>query len=270
MSPKSLFPLRASLRLAVLAFVAFGAASLRAEDVIVTGCVGSTYTGCPLSCPDSLGTMTLDSSYSTAVPAGANRSKTMFGTLTTSTWTVTPTLGTSSGSYKVYVSMGATYNCSADILVKIVASSGCTLADTNGTAAPSGLNTTAFQAGASLNVWTPVAIINTSTNKPTILFSWSAGACSRFYMDEVRFENVTGGTATPARITQIRYGSPVTISGTGPVSRPFALASCTNFTKWQWLTNWTAEQTNTDGVGSFSFTVTPGTEKARLFRVITQ
>jgi hypothetical protein len=78
----------------------------------------------------------------------------------------------------------------------------------------------------------------------------------------------TPSTATPARITQIHYGNPVTISGTGPVSHPFALVSSTNVAKAMNL--WTPEQTNTDGNGSFTFSVVPGTAKARFFRVITQ
>jgi hypothetical protein len=36
------------------------------------------------------------------------------------------------------------------------------------------------------------------------------------------------------------------------------------------LNQWTAEQTNTAGTGTFSFSLTPGTAKAKFFRVITQ
>jgi hypothetical protein len=87
-------------------------------------------------------------------------------------------------------------------------------------------------------------------------------------MDEVRFENIASSTAGPARITQISYGNPLTISGTGPTSRPFALVSSTDASKP--LSQWTPEQTNTAGTGSFTFTVTPGAANARFFRVITQ
>ena len=75
-------------------------------------------------------------------------------------------------------------------------------------------------------------------------------------------------TAPSTRITQILYGIPVTISGTGPVSRPFALVSSTNVAKA--LNLWTWEQTNTAGNGSFTFSVTPGTAKSRFFRVLAQ
>jgi hypothetical protein len=77
--------------------------------------------------------------------------------------------------------------------------------------------------------------------------------------------------ATPslaARITQILYGNPLIISGTGPVSHPFALVSSTNVA--QALNLWTPEQTNSAGTGSFSFSVAPGTVKAKFFRVVTQ
>lgn len=73
---------------------------------------------------------------------------------------------------------------------------------------------------------------------------------------------------SPAKITQILYGNPCTISGTGPVSHPFALVSSSNVAKA--LNLWTREQTNTAGSGSFSFSVTPGVANARFFQVLTQ
>jgi hypothetical protein len=255
------------LLLAVLVPLNFGTSSLRAEDVIVTGCVGSTFNTCEPSCAANLGTTMLYSRYSTAIPSGANRSVTMFGITTNATWSVTPTLGSTPGVYRVYVTKGTTYNCPTDIIVKLVATSGCSLADTNYAAQPE-VETSAFQQDASLNVWTPVAIITNSSAKPTITFSWSSGGYSRWYMDEVRFENLSAGPATPARITQVLSGNPVAISGTGPVSHPFALVSSTNPAKA--LDLWTAEQTNTAGTGSFTFNVSPGAVKARFFRVITQ
>jgi hypothetical protein len=255
------------LLLSALALISFGTVSLQAEDVIVTGCVGDQFNGCPPSCPDSLGTSQLYSSASVAVPAGAARSKTMYATTNTATWAVTPTLGTSSGVYRVYVSQGTTNTCSTDIHVKIVATGGCTLADLS-RVPQTEIDTTAFQREASLNVWTPVAIINNSSNKPTIKFAYASGSSNRWYMDEVRFENIAAGAATPARITQVLFGNPLTISGTGPVSRPFALVSSTNAAKP--LSQWTPEQTNTAGTGSFTFTVNQGAASARFFRVITQ
>jgi hypothetical protein len=77
--------------------------------------------------------------------------------------------------------------------------------------------------------------------------------------------------ATPslaAQITQILYGNPLIISGTGPVSHPFALVSSTNVA--QALNLWTLEQTDSAGTGSFSFSLAPGTAKAKFFRVVTQ
>jgi hypothetical protein len=191
----------------------------------------------------------------------------MYGTTNTATWAVTPTLGTRAGVYRVYVSQGTTNTCSTDLHVKIVATAGCTLADLN-QVPQTEVDTTAFQSGASLNIWTPVAIINNSSTTPTITFSYASGASNRWYMDEVRFENIAASQATPARITQILYGNPLSISGTGPVSRPFALVSSPDAGKP--LSLWTFEQTNTAGTGSFTFTVTPGLANARFFRVITQ
>jgi hypothetical protein len=260
-------PSAVGLLLLGLALIPFSTTSLQAEDVIITGCIDDQFNGCPPSCPDSLGTSQLYSSASVAVPAGAARSKTMYAITNTATWAVTPTLGTSTGVYRVYVSQGTTNSCSTDIHVKIVATDGCTLADLN-RVPQTEIDTTAFQREASLNVWTPVAIINNSSNKPTIKFSYASGSSNRWYMDEVRFENIAAGPATPARITQFLYGTPLTISGTGPVSRPFALVSSPDAGKP--LSQWTPEQTNTAGTGSFTFTVTPGPANARFFRVFTQ
>ena len=99
--------------------------------------------------------------------------------------------------------------------MKIVATSGCTLADTN-YVGQTEIDTPAFQQYASLNVWTPVAVITNSSRTPTITFSYASGGSNRWYMDEVRFENLPSGTATPARITQILYSNTVIIAGTGP------------------------------------------------------
>jgi hypothetical protein len=265
--PKKLSPPACGPLLAALALSAFINNSLHAEDVIVTGCIGAVLNTCQPSCPADLGTMGLHSSFSTAVPAGAARSKTLYGTANTATWWVTPALASNPSVYRVYVSKGTTYDCPTDIVVKLVATSGCTLADTN-YVSQSAIETPAFQRDASLNVWSPVAVITNTTTTPTIIFSWASGGCSRWYMDEVRFENLAVGTATPARITQLFPGNPLVVVGTGPVSHPFALVSSSNAEKP--LNQWTPEQTNGAGTGSFFFSVTPGAEKARFFRVITQ
>ena len=265
--PRNFVPVRSLLTL--LALFVFGPISLQAEDVIVTATVDAdgTLNSCPPSCCTNLGTTTTTAYYSTAIPAGnapAPR-KSRYAKSELATWTVTPTLGTSSGAYKVYVSKGTSEQCPLNILVKIVATSGCDLYDTNGVPAPSGVLTSAFQQYASINVWTAVAIITNSSVTPTITFSWASGGCERWYIDEVRFETLG---ATPARITQILHGNPVTIAGNGPVNHPFALVSSTNVA--QPLHLWTAEQTNTNTTGVFTFSVAPGTPKARFFRVITQ
>jgi len=267
---KSLYSPSAGLLLAVLAFVAFGAVPLQAEDVIVTACSNDSgaLTPCPPSCCANLGTSTTSAWYSTATPAGIAPRKSRYANSSLATWTITPTLGTTSGAYKVYVSKGAASDCSADLVVRIVATSDCALYDTNGVAAASGVNTPAFRQGASVNVWTPVCIITNTSATPTITFSWASGSASKWYMDEVRFESLGASTATPARITQILYGDPVTISGTGPVSHTFALISSTNAAKA--LNLWTPEQTDGTGNGAFNFSIAHGAEKTRFFRVITR
>ena len=253
--------------LLVLVLFTFGHTPLQAEDVIVTSCVGAVQNTCLPSCPYDFDATGLFPVASAAVPSGGNRSQSVYGRGTNGNWAVTPTLGTSTGVYRVYVSQGATYNCSPDIHVKLAATSGCTLADLSYVGRTQ-IDTTAFQSGASLDVWTPVAIITNSSMTPTLTFSYSSGSSNRWYMDEVRFENIASSEAGPARITQISYGNPLTISGSGPVSRPFELVSSTDPSKP--LSQWTPERTNTAGTGSFTFTVTPGAANARFFRVITQ
>ena len=255
------------LFISVLALISFVTTSLQAEDVIVTSYVGDSLNSCAFSCPYGFDTIGSYGTVSSAVPSGAARTKTYYGSGTNAAWAIKPILGTSTGVYRLYVSQGATNNCSTDIHIKIVATSGCTLADTNQVPRTE-IDTTAFQREASLNIWTPVAIINNTSTTPIITFTYASGASNRWYMDEVRFENIAAGAATPARITAILYGNPLTISGTGPVSRPFALVSSTNAGKP--LSQWTPEQTNTAGTGSFTFTNTSGAANARFFRVITQ
>ena len=255
------------LLLSGLALSAFSITSLRAEDVIVTSCVGDSINSSGQSYCYNLDIFGYYGVVSAAVPAGAARTKTVFGGGTNAAWDVTPSLGTSTGVYQLYVSQGATYNCSPDLHVKLVATSGCTLADLSYVGRTQ-IDTTAFQSGASVDVWTPVAVITNNSTTPTITFSYASGSSNRWYMDEVRFENIASSTAGPARITEISNGNPLTIRGTGPASRPFALVSSTDPSKP--LNQWTPEQTNRAGTGSFTFTVTPGTGNARFFRVITQ
>ena len=128
-----------------------------------------------------------------------------------------------------------------------------------------------FQAAQPNNVWIPVGFIINTTPNPTVTFAYASGAVSatdRWYMDAVRFESLCCCPPTPARITEILCGNPISICGTGPVGHPFALVSSTNAAKA--LNLWTPEQTCSDCVGSFTFSVTPGAEKGRYFRVITQ
>jgi len=73
---------------------------------------------------------------------------------------------------------------------------------------------------------------------------------------------------SPARITGITYGNPTSITGTGSLGSTFVLVSSTNVAKA--LNLWGTEQTNSTGAGSFNFSVTPGTDKAKFFRVFSR
>ena len=263
---KHLSPPLAGLLLAVLALLAFGTVSLHAEDVYVTSYVGSVRNACGPSCPFDLGTAAAAFYISDACPV--IRTHCVFGITNTAAWKVTPVLANSHGTYKIFVTKGPADDCSPDIIVNMTTTGGA-LADASG-AAQTTVPTTAFQQANSVNSWTLVGYIANNTKQPDVTFTYASGAASRFYMDAVYFQSVDVITnpAPPARITEILYSNMVTISGTGPLSHPFALVSSTNVAKA--LNQWTPEKTNIDGTGMFTFIVPPGAAKARFFRVITQ
>lgn len=256
----------ARLLLAMFALLVSDATALRAEDVYVTSYLGTAYNGCPPSCAYNLGANYLSTSVSIACAVPRNHS--VYGSLTNSGWAVTPTLTNHPGVYRIFITKGTAASCPADLLVQVTAAGG-DLADATGTAQTSFL-TTAFQGTNSANCWTLVGYLTNQVEQPTVTFAYASGGVSRFYMDAVDFQSVdaTTGAATPASITEIHYGNPLTISGTGPVSHPFALVSSTDAASA--LNQWTREQTNSVGTGSFTFSVAPGTAKARFFRVISQ
>ena len=262
---KSLSTPSARLLLAVLAF-SISTASLRAEDVYVTGWLGTAINGCPPSCAYNLSKPYSVYSVSTACPVVRNQ--TVFGSTTTAAWGVTPTLTNNPGVYKILVTKGTADSCPSDLVVNMTATGGA-LADAGGTA-QTVVPTTAFQGANSVNTWTLVGYLTNNTTQPTVTFTYASGGCSRFYMDAVDFQSVgvVANPAAPAKITQILHGNSVTISGTGPVSHPFALVSATNAA--QALNQWTPEQTNSDRNGAFTFNIVPGPAKARFFKVVTQ
>ena len=280
----------ARLPLPVLAALAFGATSLRAEEVFVASMIGpesGEIGACPPSCTTGSVSSQGSSAVSTAVPPPvipANARKARFGYADGCTWAVTPTNITQTSSsgtwtfqslpcvtwYKIYITKGTSINCSTNLLVNMTVDPITTLYDLNNNVASS-LTLDQFQAAKSNNVWIPVGFIANTTPNPTVTFTHASGTLStssRWYMDAVRFQTLCGCPPTPARITNILYGNPITISGTGPVGHPFALVSSTNAAKV--LNLWPLEQTSTDCAGSFTFSVVPGTERAKFFRVITQ
>jgi hypothetical protein len=262
--PIPILPVR--LLLGLLALIATSAGSVRAEDAYVTAYVGTVYNGCPPSCAYNLGSSYHSSSVSIACPVARNQS--VYGSLTNSGWAVTPTLTNNPGVYRILVTKGTATFCPEDLLVRVTAVGG-DLADANGLA-QSGFLTTAFQGTNSVNAWTLVGYLTNKVAQPTVTFAYASGGASRFYMDAVDFQsvNVAPGPEAPASITEIHYGNPLTISGTGPVSHPFALVSSTNVASA--LIQWTREQTNGTGTGSFTFSLAPGTSTARFFRIIVQ
>ena len=264
MKPLSALP--AGLLLAVLVLFASDARPLRAEDVYVTAYFGIGFNTCPPSCAFSLGTDYLSSSVSIACPVP--RSHSVYGSLSTSGWKVIPTLTNHPGVYRIFVTKGTPTACPADLLVQVTATGG-DLADPTGTAQASFL-TTAFQGTNSFNSWTLVGYLTNKIAQPSVTFAYASGGVSRFYMDAVDFQSVeaTNGAATPTSIMKVQYGNPLTISGTGPVNHPFALVSSTSAASA--LNQWTPEQTNSTGTGSFTFSLAPGTVKAQFFRVISQ
>jgi hypothetical protein len=245
-----------TLLLAVLALLAFGAVSLHAEDVIVTGTIdgSGTLRSCPPSCPANLGTTVTSSSYSTAVPAGVSPRKTVICMSNAGTWEVEPTVASTGGGYKVYVTKGTTGSCPADLLINITNISGCTLYDTNGVAQTS-IITPYFQR-AFLNNWYFVGIISNTMTNPRIGFSYNYSAsplasANRWYMDEVRFESMDpcAGVATQPTVT-----GPLA-AGSNYVIVTSVAAKATNITVYANLTTPIAVTNKATGFGSSSVKV---------------
>jgi hypothetical protein len=284
-------PLARRLLLTVLALLGCPFALLHAEEVFVTAMIGPTngeIGACPPSCTTGSVSSAGSSAVSTAVPtpvipAYARRAR--FGYTNDCAWIVTPTNITQTSSsgtwtfqglpclnwYKVYVTKGTSGSCSTNLLVTLTVDPATTLYDLSLNPVAS-LSLNQFQAAQPINVWLHVGYISNTTPNPTLAFAYASGYVSssaRWYMDAVRFETMTCWyPPTPARITQILYGDPITIAGTGPIEHLFVLVSSTNAN--QALDLWTREQSNTDHIGRFTFSLTPGAHQCRFFRVITQ
>jgi hypothetical protein len=279
----------AGLLLAALALLALCASSLRAEEVFVTSKIGTADGedgACPPSCTTGSVSSSGSSAVSTAVPPPvipASARKARFGYADGCTWAVTPTDITQTSSsgtwtfqslpcinwYRIYITKGTSINCSTNLLVTMTVDTATALYDLNNNLVTC-LSLNQFQAAQPNNVWIPVGFISNTTPNPTVTFTWASGSLSptaRWYMDAVRFDTIYC-PPTPAKITEILYGNPITLSGTGSVGHLFALVSSTNAARA--LNLWTPEQICTECTGSFTFSVVPGTEKARFFRVITQ
>ena len=137
------------LLFSVMALLALGAASVRAEDVYITGGRLNDVNFCPPSCPYGLVTPYRASHVSTACTN--HRTLSVFGSASAAGWKVTPTLANSPGMYRILVTKGQASDCPPDIVVNTTTTGGV-LADANGTAQTT-VPTTAFQGTNSVNTW---------------------------------------------------------------------------------------------------------------------
>ncbi len=208
------------IRLAsTLTLAALITSPLLAEDVYVTSCIGTaTLNNCPPSCPVNRGTSTLTTSVSSA-PGPAARDRAAFAVTTTASWGVTPTLGQTPGTYRIYITKGTSGNGSTNLVVSMTATGG-NLADTNGNGS-AGINLASFQSSAPNNVWTFVGYITNNTATPTVTFTYVSGFAGatggRWYMDGVRFENLDPctGVAPLAGVTGPLAAGQMTVNVTG-------------------------------------------------------
>ncbi len=168
------------------------------------------------------------------------------GIVTTATWEVEPTLANVNGPwpYKVYVAKGTTGSCPTDIVVRITAVSGCTLADTNDVGQTS-IDTPYFQRQF-LNNWYAVCIISNTAANPRIKFEWVSGGFNRWYMDAVRFEYMDpcAGVAPQPGVT-----GPLA-AGSNYVMVTSVAAAATNITVYANLSTPIAVTNKADGFGS--------------------
>lgn len=290
MAGSNVSPVLSSRLLAMLFLLAAPAALLPAEVVFVTSMIGPAegeIGACPPSCATGSVSAHGSTAVSQAVPTPVipcTSRKARFGYSNDCVWAVTPTDITQTSSsgtwtfqslpcvnlYRISITKGTTLNCSTNLVVTMTVDPATTLYDLDYRVVTS-LSLHQFQAVQPANVWIPVGFIRNTTPNPTLTFTCASGAISsnaRWYMDAVQFESLCGCPPAPARITEIRYGHPITISGTGSVDRLFVLVSSTN--AMQALHLWTQEQISPTCNGSFVFSVAPGAEAGRYFRVLTQ
>lgn len=164
--------------------------SIRAEDVYVSSFIGGTQNSCPPSCAvTGTGTTTTTVSSAPGVPA---RTRALIGVVTTASWTVTPTLLQSAGTYRIYITKGTSGNGSPNLVVNMTTTGG-DLADIGG-AGGSSIPLTNFNASSANNTWILVGYLTNNTTTPAIAFNYASGAAAgtagRWYMDVVRFENL--------------------------------------------------------------------------------
>lgn len=232
--------------LCISGLIAFSATSIQAEDVFVSASCGTTAaynTPCPPSCYSGSVSSSGSSAYSSAVPQpppGARRSR--FGFADGCTWSVQPgSYGSSvfagegtaplqsSSVYKIYATLPANTSCSSDILVNMTALGG-DLADATGAGSAS-VPVVAFRSTNATHTWIHIGYITNTVVDPTITFTWVSGTLAstvRWYMDTIRFENITD-PCLYSGATQVGVTGPLAAGGTN-VTVTAVTAGATNVT----------------------------------------
>lgn len=175
----------------ILALLALGAAPVFADTVTVESRV--TGTGATTPNPPYLeiaGNWAVSTAKSTAAGCTATTGSRFDTSHTVATgFKVTPTLGSASAVYGVYITLNASSE-SSDIVVGVSATGGTLSAST----------TTAFQGNAA-SAWKFVCFITNTVANPAVTFLYSSGtvdtaANHRFYSDAVQFRNLADICAT--------------------------------------------------------------------------
>jgi hypothetical protein len=175
-----------------LTILLLGIIPAMAETVVVTAYQGTNYpadlTPCPPSCTTGAVSEFGSSSYSTALSSPVRRSR--FGYGTNATWSVTPTLGSSSSVYQIYVTRPSA-SSSSDLVVSLTVTNADLGPSVDG-AGP--LQVTAFRSSFTANTWHLIGYLTNHTSNPSITFRYESGNIDntgqRWYMDAVRFQGV--------------------------------------------------------------------------------
>ena len=190
-------------------------------------------------------------------------------------WGVVDTCATVPGDgvtvvYEVLITQPNVF-VSSDIIMNVT-STNCDIGSAAGGPPPGGgMNTTAFQAGFSVNRWARVCWLTNHVGvvQPEVEFRYVSGTNGRTYMYEVWFSRVTFiGAANPMITCVGLTGGQCSIGGTGVVGKAFILLQSSDASAP--MSSWTPAQTNNSGAGNFGFMVDPVAANSMFFRVQAQ